>query len=196
MSSEISEEKPSSSGRSSVHTVLMEPGQYPSPSALMAALTASLAPYYAEPTRNDTPPLSSSSSSSLNTTPNSKKKGLSDVISKLHRAASHQTTPNKSGDESGENEEPETDDQQTAPVELSSSQQKLFDLLTRANLTQYFPSFIAQGGDDMDQLCDANETEFKEICDLVNMSSKPLHVKRLKKALEELKNAKSKLLKI
>lgn len=192
MSSEISEDKPSS-GRSSV---LLEPSQYASPSALMAALTASLAPYYSEPTRNDTPPLSSSSSSSLNNTPNSKKKGLSDVISKLHRAASHQTTPNKSGDESAENEEPDNDDNASAPAELSSSQQKLLDLLARANLTQYFPAFIAQGGDDIDQLCDANDAEFKEICDLVNMSSKPLHVKRLKKTLEEFKNSKSNYIKI
>ena len=41
------------------------------------------------------------------------------------------------------------------------------------------------GGDDLNQLCDANEEEFKEIVDLVGMSSKPLHVKRLRKAIDE-----------
>jgi hypothetical protein len=36
-------------------------------------------------------------------------------------------------------------------------------------------------------LCDASEDEFKEIVDLVGMSSKPLHVKRLRKVLDEHK---------
>ncbi|CAF1009054.1 unnamed protein product, partial [Brachionus calyciflorus] len=173
------------------------------PTALMAALTASLNPYYRETlenSQNDTPPMSASSSSSLNTTPNNiKKKGLSDVINKLHKAASNQTTPNKSGDESTENDETEsqTNEQEESTTQIQSdininkSHQKLYELLLRANLLQYFNSFIEQGGDDLDQLCDANENEFKEICDLVGMSSKPLHVKRLKKALDELKFSKS-----
>jgi hypothetical protein len=45
-----------------------------------------------------------------------------------------------------------------------------------------------KGGDDIDQLCEADEAEFKEICDLVGMSSKPLHVKRLRKAIDDFKN--------
>jgi hypothetical protein len=48
-----------------------------------------------------------------------------------------------------------------------------------------------QGGDDINQLCEADEEEFKEIMDLVGMSSKPLHVKRLKKALDEYKAQKT-----
>jgi hypothetical protein len=46
---------------------------------------------------------------------------------------------------------------------------------------------VVKGGDDIDQLCEANDEEFKEICDLVGMSSKPLHVKRLRKAIDEYK---------
>ncbi len=45
------------------------------------------------------------------------------------------------------------------------------------------------GGDDIDQLVEADETEFKEITELVGMSAKPLHVKRLRKAIDEYKNA-------
>ncbi|KAG4065849.1 hypothetical protein HA402_012527 [Bradysia odoriphaga] len=41
------------------------------------------------------------------------------------------------------------------------------------------------GGDDLQQLCDAGEEEFLEIMALVNMASKPLHVRRLQKSLHE-----------
>lgn len=41
------------------------------------------------------------------------------------------------------------------------------------------------GGDDVQQLCDAGEEEFLEIMALVGMASKPLHVRRLQKALHE-----------
>jgi len=41
----------------------------------------------------------------------------------------------------------------------------------------------------VNQLCDATDDEFKEIVDLVGMSSKPLHVKRLRKAIDEHKAA-------
>jgi hypothetical protein len=44
------------------------------------------------------------------------------------------------------------------------------------------------------QLCDADESEFKEICDLVGMSAKPLHVKRFRKALDDFKLNKQQLL--
>ncbi len=45
------------------------------------------------------------------------------------------------------------------------------------------------GGDDIDQLIEADEAEFKEITELVGMSGKPLHVKRLRKAIDEYKNS-------
>ena len=41
------------------------------------------------------------------------------------------------------------------------------------------------GGDDVAQLCEAGEEEFLEIMTLVGMASKPLHVRRLQKALQE-----------
>jgi transposase len=76
-------------------------------------------------------------------------------------------------------------------VKTNKSQMGLFNLLERANLVQYMNSFIEQGGDDLNQLLEADEEEFKEICDLVGMSSKPLHVKRLRKAIDELKSQKN-----
>lgn len=46
-------------------------------------------------------------------------------------------------------------------------------------------SAIPQGGDDVQQLCEAGEEEFLEIMALVGMASKPLHVRRLQKALRD-----------
>lgn len=54
--------------------------------------------------------------------------------------------------------------------------------------------FLFEGGDDINQLVDADEKEFKEIVELVGMASKPLHVKRLRKAIDEYKNSNGKLL--
>ncbi|XP_078080190.1 NGFI-A-binding protein 1-like isoform X1 [Mustelus asterias] len=62
---------------------------------------------------------------------------------------------------------------------------QLYRVLQRANLLVYYDAFIQQGGDDVQQLCDAAEEEFLEIMALVGMSSKPLHVRRLQKALQE-----------
>lgn len=61
----------------------------------------------------------------------------------------------------------------------------LYRVLKRANLIQYYDAFISQGGDDLYQLCEAGEDEFLEIMVLVGMSKKPLHVRRLQKALHE-----------
>ena len=49
----------------------------------------------------------------------------------------------------------------------------------------YFFWCVATGGDDVHQLCEAGEEEFLEIMALVGMASKPLHVRRLQKALHE-----------
>lgn len=48
-----------------------------------------------------------------------------------------------------------------------------------------FSMIYRTGGDDLQQLCDAGEEEFLEIMALVGMASKPLHVRRLQKALHE-----------
>lgn len=65
------------------------------------------------------------------------------------------------------------------------SEWALYKVLERANLLQYFDVFISQGGDDVAQLCEASEDEFFEIMALVGMAGKPLHVRRLQKALRE-----------
>ncbi|XP_050407506.2 NGFI-A-binding protein 1 isoform X2 [Patella vulgata] len=67
----------------------------------------------------------------------------------------------------------------------NSSEWQLYRVLQRANLLQYYEIFIAQGGDDVQQLCEAGEEEFLEIMALVGMASKPLHVRRLQKSLQE-----------
>jgi hypothetical protein len=67
----------------------------------------------------------------------------------------------------------------------TASEKVLLDVLRRANLSQYYDAFISQGGDDVPQLCEAGEEEFLEIMALVGMASKPLHVRRLQKALHE-----------
>lgn len=62
---------------------------------------------------------------------------------------------------------------------------QLYKVLQRANLLSYYESFICQGGDDVQQLCEAGEEEFLEIMALVGMACKPLHVRRLQKSLQE-----------
>ncbi|CAB1434681.1 unnamed protein product [Pleuronectes platessa] len=53
---------------------------------------------------------------------------------------------------------------------------QLYRILQRANLLYYYEAFIQQGGDDVQQLCEAGEEEFLEIMALVGMASKPLHL--------------------
>ena len=104
---------------------------------------------------------------------------LSDVISKLHK---QQT---RVSDDEQELDEEEADQKSEARNEHN----ELRKLLDQANLIAYLDAFVEQGGDDVAQLCDADDAEFREICDLVGMSVKPLHVRRLRKALDERKAA-------
>ncbi|XP_043238305.1 NGFI-A-binding protein homolog [Amphibalanus amphitrite] len=67
----------------------------------------------------------------------------------------------------------------------NESELQLYRVLQHANLLSYYDVFISQGGDDVQQLCEAGEEEFLEIMALVGMASKPLHVRRLQKALQE-----------
>ncbi|XP_043537621.1 NGFI-A-binding protein 2-like isoform X1 [Chiloscyllium plagiosum] len=62
---------------------------------------------------------------------------------------------------------------------------QLYRVLQRAHLLPYYNTFIQQGGDDVQQLSEAGEEEFLEIMSLVGMATKPLHVRRLQKALQE-----------
>ncbi|KAH7727507.1 NGFI-A-binding-like protein [Aphelenchoides avenae] len=65
------------------------------------------------------------------------------------------------------------------------SEWQLQAVLFKAKLTQYYDTFISQGGDDIDQIMQCDEQEFLEIMSLVGMSSKPLHVRRLQRTLNE-----------
>ena len=69
------------------------------------------------------------------------------------------------------------------PTPRNKSELELYQLLRRANLIDYFPTFLKYGGDDVEQLAEANEEEFLEIVELIGMHQKPLHVRRLQKAL-------------
>lgn len=62
---------------------------------------------------------------------------------------------------------------------------QLYRVMQRASLLSYFDTLLEMGGDDVQQLCDAGEEEFLEIMALVGMASKPLHVRRFQKALQE-----------
>ena len=44
---------------------------------------------------------------------------------------------------------------------------------------------LFEGGDDLKQLAEADDDDFQEIISLVGMRSKPLHVKRFRKALDD-----------
>lgn len=57
--------------------------------------------------------------------------------------------------------------------------------MQNASLLYYYDTLLEMGGDDVQQLCDAGEEEFLEIMSLVGMASKPLHVRRLQKSLQE-----------
>ncbi|KAG9327880.1 hypothetical protein JZ751_018438 [Albula glossodonta] len=72
-----------------------------------------------------------------------------------------------------------------AALPRSLGELQLYRILQKANLLCYYEAFIQQGGDDVQQLCEAAEDEFLEIMALVGMASKPLHVRRLQKALRD-----------
>ncbi|XP_067648127.1 NGFI-A-binding protein homolog [Eurosta solidaginis] len=65
---------------------------------------------------------------------------------------------------------------------------QLYRVLQRASLLAYYDTLLEMGGDDVQQLYEAGEEEFLEIMALVGMASKPLHVRRLQKALHEWAN--------
>lgn len=63
---------------------------------------------------------------------------------------------------------------------------KIITFFKNCQVIKNFSIFLhLSGGDDVQQLCEAGEEEFLEIMALVGMASKPLHVRRLQKALQE-----------
>ena len=61
----------------------------------------------------------------------------------------------------------------------------LYEILQSADLLSYYDAFISNGGDNIQQLLEADEEDFEEIIELVGMASKRLHVRRLQKALDK-----------
>ncbi|XP_053956205.1 NGFI-A-binding protein homolog [Anastrepha ludens] len=70
----------------------------------------------------------------------------------------------------------------------NEAETQLYRVLQRASLLAYYDTLLEMGGDDVQQLYEAGEEEFLEIMALVGMASKPLHVRRLQKALHEWAN--------
>ncbi|XP_064464866.1 uncharacterized protein LOC135376194 isoform X2 [Ornithodoros turicata] len=68
-------------------------------------------------------------------------------------------------------------------VTTNKSELELHKLLERAVLLSYYDKFIEIGGDNVQQLFDSTAEDFQEVIDLVDMATKPFHVKRLKRAL-------------
>ncbi|XP_065883116.1 NGFI-A-binding protein 1-like [Dysidea avara] len=61
----------------------------------------------------------------------------------------------------------------------------LHSLLEAANLLAYEDALLEQGADDVGQLRELNDTVLDQICDIVGLSKKPLHLLRFKKALNK-----------
>ncbi|CAL2032910.1 unnamed protein product [Caenorhabditis brenneri] len=93
------------------------------------------------------------------------------------------TTPLSSLRQSSSADRPVSPKPMPTPTTLSEWQ--LLAVLSKANLVQYYDVFIAQGGDDINQIMACEEREFLEIMNLVGMLSKPLHVRRMQRALTE-----------
>ncbi|XP_064464554.1 uncharacterized protein LOC135375841 [Ornithodoros turicata] len=60
---------------------------------------------------------------------------------------------------------------------------ELHKLLGGADLLSYHDKFMEIGGDNVQQLFDSTAGDFQEVIGLVDMVTKPFHIKRLKKAL-------------
>lgn len=65
---------------------------------------------------------------------------------------------------------------------------RLRTLLKEANLLDYQDQFLNYGADCVDQLAQSTKSEFQELMTLIGMSEKPLHVRRLIKALMNMTN--------
>ncbi|XP_064468412.1 NGFI-A-binding protein 1-like [Ornithodoros turicata] len=72
-------------------------------------------------------------------------------------------------------------------IPQKKSERELHELLEHVDLLEYYDKFIEIGADNVQQLCDLTDEAFGEVADLVEMTRKPLHVKRFRKALEQWK---------
>ena len=61
----------------------------------------------------------------------------------------------------------------------------LYKILEKADLLSYYEAFINIGADNVAQLFDTRGEDFEEAIEASGMASKPLHVKRLERALND-----------
>ena len=61
----------------------------------------------------------------------------------------------------------------------------LFKVLENANLLSYYETFIKIGADDITQLFNTCGDDFEEAIEVSGMALKPLHVRRLERALND-----------
>lgn len=68
------------------------------------------------------------------------------------------------------------------------------EVLQKANLTQYKPSLLELGADDLEQLASLPEQDFQNLLEMVGMAKKPFHVMRFVKAIGRSQNVSDKLI--
>ena len=61
----------------------------------------------------------------------------------------------------------------------------LYKILENANLLSYYETFVEIGADDITQLFDTCGDDFVEAIEVSGMALKPLHVRRLERALND-----------
>ena len=61
----------------------------------------------------------------------------------------------------------------------------LYKILENANLLSYYETFVEIGADDITQLFDTCGDDFEEAIEVSGMALKPLHVRRLERALND-----------
>ena len=67
----------------------------------------------------------------------------------------------------------------------SETKTDLYKILEKADLLSYHEAFINIGADNVSQLFDTCGEDFEETIEASGMSSKPLHVRRLERALND-----------
>ena len=69
----------------------------------------------------------------------------------------------------------------------------LYKILENANLLSYYEAFMEIGADDITQLFDTCGDDFVEAIEVSGMALKPLHVRRLERALNDWQHEQGKI---
>ena len=69
----------------------------------------------------------------------------------------------------------------------------LYKILENANLLSYYETFVEIGADDITQLFDTCGDDFVEAIEVSGMALKPLHVRRLERALNDWQHKQGKI---